>query len=62
MSIAHMSYVLCDECGNPGPLGDGSKEARMLAGRSGWVMRVSYDLCPFCVERINRVQEPEEVK
>lgn len=52
--ICHLSYVQCDRCGNPGPLGDTAKEARTLADGDGWArkwnarLRRWSDLCPPC--------------
>jgi len=50
--IAHQSYVVCDRCGAPGPLGDDATEARALARRAGferrnWNRRIK-DVCTGC--------------
>jgi hypothetical protein len=53
--IAHMSYVMCDRCGNAAECADDAKEARMLAGRQGFVRigrgRTGEDVCPFCADK-----------
>lgn len=48
--IAHFSYVRCDRCGSPGPLGDDAQEARKLAEQERWQVRPHYrhDRCPPC--------------
>lgn len=51
--IAHMSYVMCDRCGNPSELADNAKEARALARREGYLRigagrRDAEDLCRQC--------------
>lgn len=45
--IGRLSYVMCDECGNPGAPADGAKEARAEARRQGFVRTEDgRDLCP----------------
>jgi len=53
--IAHLSYVVCDRCGERGPYGLNATQARALAERDGfirrpWNTRIK-DLCPGCVKR-----------
>lgn len=50
MSIARMSYVRCDVCGDPGPMGDDGREARRMARSPsyGYVRRGRRDLCKRC--------------
>lgn len=48
--IAHMSYVMCDRCGNPAELADDAKEARAAARREGFVC-AALDLCRQCAAR-----------
>lgn len=55
MAIAHFSYVTCDRCGGPGPLGDDAKEARTLASRERWATRTAaqhFDLCSACAHGV----------
>ena len=46
--IAHLSYVLCDFCGNPGPCGDDAQEARAEATAAGYTRENGKDRCPSC--------------
>lgn len=50
--IAHMSYVMCDRCGNPAGIADEYKEARAIAKRQGYrrvvVDGAVADLCKAC--------------
>lgn len=47
--IAHLSYVMCDECGNPAePVGEGAKAARERSRAEGFVRRDGRDLCRRC--------------
>lgn len=47
--IAHLSYVMCDECGSPAEPADDAKEARGLARRVGFVrLEDGRDLCREC--------------
>ena len=46
--IARLSYVMCDECGNPAEPADDAKEARALASRQGFARREGRDLCRRC--------------
>jgi len=63
--IAHMSYVMCDRCGNPADCADDAKEARKLAKAQGYVRlganRNGEDLCRQCAQKegIGREPEPE---
>ena len=55
MAIAHFSYVTCDRCGSPGPLGDDAKEARVAARRDRWATRNAeqpFDLCAPCAHGV----------
>ncbi|HET7455427.1 MAG TPA: hypothetical protein VFJ76_07900 [Solirubrobacterales bacterium] len=46
--IARLSYVMCDECGNPGAPADNAREARAEARRQGFVRIDGRDLCKEC--------------
>jgi hypothetical protein len=50
--IAHLSYVMCDRCGNPAEACDDAKEARELAKMQGFVRlgrgKTAEDLCRDC--------------
>lgn len=48
MSIARLSYVRCDRCGNPAQPGDDGIEARKIARGEGWLRIDSEDICLFC--------------
>lgn len=49
MTIAHTSYVMCDECGNPaGETVEGAKAARRIARGEGFVRTGGRDLCADC--------------
>lgn len=55
--IAHLSYVMCDRCGNPAStVGDGAKEARRVAAREGFVRHDGEDLCPWCVRALDEAE------
>lgn len=45
MAIRHLSYVVCDVCGDPAEAVDGAKEARKEARRQGYVRIDGRDLC-----------------
>lgn len=53
--IAHLSYVMCDRCGNPAECADDAKEARKLAAAQGFVRigsgRTAEDVCRACWRR-----------
>lgn len=51
MSIARMSYVMCDDCGNPASCQDGATQAREAARSEGFVRRDGKDLCGTCATR-----------
>ncbi len=58
MAIAHFSYVTCDRCGTPGPLGDDAKDARVEARRERWSTRNTkqpHDLCSACAHGVRFV-------
>lgn len=59
MSTRTLTYLQCDECGNPSDLGDNVKEARRVAIASGWVAPPPYkggdDLCPRCADAVLRI-------
>lgn len=46
--IAHLSYVMCDKCGNPFPPGDDAREARVLASAQGVERVDGEDVCRNC--------------
>lgn len=47
--IAHLSYVMCDICGDPAEVAEEATEARRLAKRSGYVRTDDgQDLCKDC--------------
>jgi hypothetical protein len=46
--IAHLSYVMCDECGSPGEVSDDADEARAVAKAQGFVRIEGRDLCRDC--------------
>lgn len=63
MSIGHMSHVVCDDCGNPGPLADDAKEARSEARAYGFVRLHNQDLCRGCFREargFSRSFDPDE--
>jgi recombinational DNA repair protein (RecF pathway) len=43
--IAHLSYVMCDECGTPAAPAGNAAEARAEARRVGFVYKDGRDLC-----------------
>ena len=54
--IAHMSYVMCDGCGNPAAMADDAIEARDMARDEGFIRRRfpgrgRLDLCRDCQRR-----------
>lgn len=49
--IAHLSYVMCDECGNPAELADNAKEARAEARRQGFKHMGQRDICRECISK-----------
>jgi hypothetical protein len=49
--IRRLSYVACDECGNPAQPGYGAKEARAIGRYEGFIRRDGRDLCPECADR-----------
>lgn len=53
--IARLSYVMCDECGDPAEACDDATEARRLARGVGFVRRDGRDLCARCAS-----PEPQE--
>ena len=59
MSIARLSYVVCDICGNPGPFGDDAKEARREARiQQGYRRREDgKDICPTHLAEASSTQE-----
>lgn len=53
--IAHLSYVMCDRCGNPAEACDDAKQARAAAKAQGYVRLgrsgpTAEDLCPTCAK------------
>ena len=48
MAIYHMSYVACDNCGDPAECADSAAEARAAARRVGFVRVGRQDLCTRC--------------
>jgi hypothetical protein len=67
MTIAHLSYVMCDGCGTPAGgddfMADDAREARRLAKLAGFVTRAEdgwlRDLCPKCRPEETPDPEPE---
>jgi RNA polymerase-binding transcription factor DksA len=49
--IAHLTYVMCDQCGNPADAADAAAEARAIARAQGFISRPGFDLCPDCQAR-----------
>lgn len=59
--IAHLSYVMCDECGDPAEaIGEGAKAAREIARAQGYVRTDDgRDLCWRCVAAIEQAPLPD---
>jgi hypothetical protein len=49
VSIARLSYVRCDCCGDAAQPADDAREARQLARFEGFTCRPAVDLCSRCV-------------
>jgi hypothetical protein len=58
--IAHLSYVMCDACGNPAQPADDAREAREIAKAAGYVRlgagRTAEDLCRNCAASRDKEQ------
>jgi hypothetical protein len=48
VSIARLSYVRCDGCGDPAQPADDHIEARQLAKLEGYVRKDGHDWCGRC--------------
>jgi hypothetical protein len=54
--IAHLSYVMCDICGNAAqPVAEGSKVARFVAKSEGYTQVSGRDLCGVCTSSRNAI-------
>lgn len=61
MSIEHLSYVMCDGCGNPAEaVSEGHREARRAARAERFVRIDGNDWCPDCASVQPREQEKED--
>lgn len=47
--IGHLSYVICDCCGDPAQPEDDARDARKRARKEGYGRRGTEDLCSFCI-------------
>lgn len=55
MAIDHFSFVTCDRCGSPGPLGENAGDARALAEYDRWKTRRhgrGFDLRSACAHGV----------
>ena len=60
MTIAHLTYVRCDRCGNPAQPGDDAREARVIARREGFQRLDGQDVCTRCNPSDHTTDHAEE--